>query len=177
MRSTVDGSELALRVVERGELKTATMRVPARLLERQAAFAVVDVIHGDTPVCNQTARTRARSLTPATCEVTAKMEDEPSEDENHAQLARVTAARRGAARLGLRGGLDRARDGLRRRVPARERAPPLASQSSSREFAGAVTGPALYSWSLYWILRGETPRMLAAFDVEPPHASSVRRIA
>ena len=39
------------------------------------------------------------------------------------------------------------------------------------------SGPLLYSCSLYWILRGETPRMLAAFDVEPPHASSVFRIA
>src|SRR5690606_6543309 len=38
-------------------------------------------------------------------------------------------------------------------------------------------GPLEYSWSLYWILRGDTPRMFAAFEVDPPHASSVRRIA
>ena len=34
-----------------------------------------------------------------------------------------------------------------------------------------------YSWSLYWIFAGQTPRSIAAFEVEPPHASSVFRMA
>ncbi len=41
-----------------------------------------------------------------------------------------------------------------------------------------VTGVELaYSWSLYWILRGLMPRMVAALEVEPLQASSVRRMA
>lgn len=98
LRSTVDGSEVAMRVVARGDLRSATMRAPARLLEGQEAYAVVDVTHGAAPVCNQTARTVARSLTPATCEVTAKLEEEPA-DENHAQLARITGLAFGTCEL------------------------------------------------------------------------------
>src|SRR5262245_20899988 len=46
----------------------------------------------------------------------------------------------------------------------------------SSVFVGPV-GPLEYSWSLYWIFRGDTPRMLAAFDVDPLHASNVRKMA
>ena len=42
---------------------------------------------------------------------------------------------------------------------------------------GAPAWPALYSCSLYWILRAEMPSTIAALDVEPPHALSVFRIA
>lgn len=41
----------------------------------------------------------------------------------------------------------------------------------------ACLGTSWYSWSLYWILRTEMPRISAAREVEPPVNSSVLRMA
>ena len=89
IRSTVDDSALSLRLVKRDELKDATLSCPndCRTFEGQSRYVVANVTLGETPVCNQTALTKARSLTPDICSVTAKLEDEGEADENREQLA------------------------------------------------------------------------------------------
>ncbi len=92
LRSTVDGGELTLRIVERGELEQASIHHADRMRIGESAYVVADVHHGDGPVCNQTALTKARSLTPDVCKVTAKLEDDPDGGEtNREQLARIEA--------------------------------------------------------------------------------------
>jgi len=44
-------------------------------------------------------------------------------------------------------------------------------------FVGPIPPASRYSWSLYWIFRGDIRRSSAAFDVEPPVCSSVFKIA
>lgn len=92
LRSTIDGGELTLRIVERGDLEQAALHHADRMLIGESAYVVADVRHGDGPVCNQTALTKARSLTPDICKVTAKLEDDPDGGEtNREQLARIEA--------------------------------------------------------------------------------------
>ena len=88
IRSTIDDSALSLRLVKRGELKDATLSCPndCRTFEGQSRYVVANVTLGETPVCNQSALTKARSLTPEICSVTAKLEDEGETDENREQL-------------------------------------------------------------------------------------------
>ena len=87
IRSTVDDSALSFRLVKRGELKDATLNCPndCRTFEGQSRYVVANVTLGETPVCNQNTLTKARSLTPEICSVTAKLDDET--DENREQLA------------------------------------------------------------------------------------------
>ena len=98
VRSTVDDSSLSLRLLARGELKDATLDCAGdcRMFARQSRYVVAKVTLGETPVCNQTALTQARSLTPEICSVTAKLEDdEGGKDENREQLAVVTGLKFG----------------------------------------------------------------------------------
>jgi hypothetical protein len=90
IRSTVDDSALSLRLVKRGELKDATIDCAGdcRTLEGQSRYLVANVTLGETPVCNQNALTKAVSLTPEICSVTAKLDDEGGDkNENREQLA------------------------------------------------------------------------------------------
>ena len=89
IRSTVDDTALSLRLVKRGELKDATLNCPndCRTFEGQSRYVVANVTLGETPVCSQNSLTKARSLTPEICSVTAKLEDEGEADENREQLA------------------------------------------------------------------------------------------
>lgn len=91
LRSTVDDKVLTMRVVDRADLTDASLRYAERMLAGRSAYVVAEVRAGDAPLCNQTALTKARSLTPSICKVTAKLDDEPDADSNREQLAEVTA--------------------------------------------------------------------------------------
>ena len=90
IRSTVDDSALSLRLVERGELKNATLDCAngCRVVEGQSRYVVANVTLGEMPVCSQNALTKARSLTPEICSVTAKLDD-GDKDENREQVAEL----------------------------------------------------------------------------------------
>lgn len=96
--STVDAKRLVLNVVEPAAITRATLAAPTRLLAGEVQYVAAEVEHDSGPVCTQDALTRARSLTPATCRVTAKLEDSVGE-ENRWQLARVTALAFGTCEL------------------------------------------------------------------------------
>ena len=89
IRSTVDDSALSLRLIKRGELKDATLDCSndCRTVEGQSRYVVAHVKLGETPVCSQNALTKAQSLTPEICSVTAKLDDEGDKNENRQQLA------------------------------------------------------------------------------------------
>ena len=53
---------------------------------------------GSTPVCSQNALTRARSLTPEICKVSARLDD-GSDDENREQLAEIEGLKFGECEL------------------------------------------------------------------------------
>ena len=91
IRSTIDSSALSLRVVTRGELKEASLDCTGdcRTFEGYSLYVGADVRFGTTPVCNQNALTKARSLTPEICSVSAKLEDGDGSDTNREQLAVV----------------------------------------------------------------------------------------
>lgn len=97
VRSTVDDSAVSLRVVERGELKDATLDCggDCRVLEGESQYVVARVRLGETPVCSQNALTKARSLTPEICTVTAKLDDDDGEGTNREQLAIINALKFG----------------------------------------------------------------------------------
>lgn len=100
LRSRVDDGVLTMRVVDRKDLKSASLLHAERMLEGGSAYAVAVVSAGDGPVCNQTALTKARSLTPSVCRVTARIDDEPDDrDENRDQLARIDALAFGVCKL------------------------------------------------------------------------------
>jgi hypothetical protein len=93
VRSSIDQSAVSLRVVERGELKEATLECDdeCKTFEGDSRYVVARVTSSGTPVCSQNALTKARSLTPTICSVTAKLDDEDDGTEtNHEQLAIVT---------------------------------------------------------------------------------------
>jgi hypothetical protein len=94
IRSTVDGKAIALRIVERKELTDVSLLASERLVEGRSEYIVARVRSGEAPVCSQNALTRARSLTPEICKVSAKLDDELG-DSNHEQLALVTALKFG----------------------------------------------------------------------------------
>ncbi|MBX3233438.1 MAG: hypothetical protein KIT84_37700 [Labilithrix sp.] len=99
VRSTVDDSKLTLRIVEPRDLKEAELFAPARMLVSQETYVWARLRDGATAVCNQTALTRARSLTPEVCAVSARLDS--LADENRSQLATVTARRFGTCRVEL----------------------------------------------------------------------------
>ncbi|CAN5871072.1 hypothetical protein BH11MYX4_BH11MYX4_69060 [soil metagenome] len=103
IRSTVDDGALSLRVVKRGELKTATLDCggDCTLIEGGQRYVVARVRMGETPVCSQSALTRARSLTPAICSVTAKLDDDDGSETNREQLAIVTGLKFGVCKYEL----------------------------------------------------------------------------
>jgi hypothetical protein len=104
IRSTVDGVDggvLSLRVVDRGELKEATLGCSTddcKMTEGRAQYVSARVRMGDTPVCSQNALTKARSLTPEICSVSAKLEDDDGTDSNREQLAVVTGLKFGVCK-------------------------------------------------------------------------------
>jgi hypothetical protein len=92
VKSKIDDQALALKLVERKDLTDATLYAPERMLEGHGSYVVAHVSAGSVALCNQTALTKAKSLTPEICKVTAKLEEDPdAEDSNREQLARVTA--------------------------------------------------------------------------------------
>jgi hypothetical protein len=100
IRSTVDDTSVSVRVIERGELKDAALLDcgggPCSALEGDSFYAAAHVRLGDTPVCSQTALTKARSLTPEICTVTTKLDDDDDDgDTNREQLAIVHALKFG----------------------------------------------------------------------------------
>jgi hypothetical protein len=104
IRSTVDDTAVTLRIIERGELKDASLDDggAGRMLEGDSQYVVASVRLGDTPVCSQNALTRARSLTPEICAVTAKLEDDDGDgDANRHQLAQVDAIKFGVCKYEL----------------------------------------------------------------------------
>jgi hypothetical protein len=84
IKSTVDDSAVSMRIVERGELKDASLDCggDCRLLEGEEHYVVARVRFGASPVCSQNALTKARSLTPEICAVTAKLDGDDERDEN-----------------------------------------------------------------------------------------------
>jgi hypothetical protein len=99
IRSTIDDTSVSVRVIERGELKEAALLDcgggPCNALEGDSFYASARVRLGDTPVCSQSALTRARSLTPEICTVTTKLDDDDDGDTNRQQLAIVNALKFG----------------------------------------------------------------------------------
>lgn len=101
IRSNVDDSAIAARIVEPREIDDVMLHHAERMLEGDSMYVVAEVGLGTTPVCTQSARTQARSLTPEICSVSASLEDDPDADSNHEQLARVTALKYGECRFEL----------------------------------------------------------------------------
>jgi hypothetical protein len=99
IKSNIDDKQLTARIVEPSEIKTARLFAPERMLAGGSAYVVGHVELADgTPVCSQNALTRARSLTPEICKVTAKLEDS-LDDTNREQLAEVAALKYGTCEL------------------------------------------------------------------------------
>lgn len=99
VKSTIDGKQLEAQIVEPSEIKTARLFAPERMIAGGYAWAVAQVeLAGGTTVCSQNALTRARSLTPETCKVTARLDDS-LDDTNREQVAEITALKFGTCRL------------------------------------------------------------------------------
>jgi len=98
LKSTVDGKALTFRIVDKKDLKDGELHGPDRLVEGGSQYAVADVTFGSLPLCNQNALTKARSLTPDICSVTANLDDEPDEDDNHWQLALIKGLKFGTCK-------------------------------------------------------------------------------
>jgi len=90
MRSLVDQGELTFQIVDAGDLTDADLYAPDEMLAGEVQYALARVEHGQAPLCSQNALTRARSLTPEVCRVTARLEDSTA-DENREQLAEIQA--------------------------------------------------------------------------------------
>lgn len=92
VRSKIDEQALTLKLVDRKDLTDGSLLFADRMLAGRASWIVAQVRAGDTALCNQTALTKAKSLTPEICKVTAKLEDDPdADDSNREQLAQITA--------------------------------------------------------------------------------------
>ncbi|MDB5218554.1 MAG: hypothetical protein JWO86_6481 [Myxococcaceae bacterium] len=99
VRSTVDNTAVSFRVIERGELKDATLDCgDCRVLEGESQYLVARVRLGETPICSQNALTKARSLTPEICAVNANLDDDDGTDSNREQLALVSAVKFGVCK-------------------------------------------------------------------------------
>lgn len=97
--SEIDGKQLEARIVEPSEIKTANLFAPERMLAGGFAYAVAQVeLPSGVQVCSQDALTRARSLTPDICKVTARLDDS-LDDTNREQLAEIQALRFGTCQL------------------------------------------------------------------------------
>jgi hypothetical protein len=91
VRSQIDGHTLTLKLVDRRDLTDANLVYGNRMLEGRSSYIVAQVNAGDVPLCNQSALTKAKSLTPEICTVTAKIDGDEEEDANRDQLARIEA--------------------------------------------------------------------------------------
>lgn len=90
LKSTIDDHALTLRIVERQSLSDATLLYAPKMLVGHGGHAVAIVRAGQTTLCSQNALTKARSLTPEICTVTARLDDSPDgADSNREQLARI----------------------------------------------------------------------------------------
>jgi hypothetical protein len=101
IRSSVDGSALSLDVVDRRDLKDGSLSCfgDCKLIEGRSTYVFARVRHGEHPLCNQSALTKAKSLTPETCSVTARLDDDPdARDENKDQLALVKGLKFGVCK-------------------------------------------------------------------------------
>lgn len=98
IKSTIDDKELGVRIIERGDLTEAHLDFDDRMIEGDMRYAVANVVFGDAALCSQNALTKAKSLTPEICHVTARLEDEPAE-ENRWQLARIDATKFGVCKF------------------------------------------------------------------------------
>ncbi len=102
VRSTIDGEALTVRIVEPGEPSKASLDYSDRMLEGHDAWVVAHVRLEDVELCSQNALTKARSLTPEICTVTARLDDDPNGgDSNRAQLAIITAKKFGVCKFEL----------------------------------------------------------------------------
>lgn len=92
LRSKVDGQALTLKIFQWKDLSDVKLFAPATMLTGGGTYAFASVSAGKTTLCSQNALTKAKSLTPDICKVTAKLDDDPDgDDSNHDQLARITA--------------------------------------------------------------------------------------
>jgi len=92
VRSTIDDRALTLKIVDRKDLTAASLMHSPRMIQGRSSYIVAEVSAGDSTLCNQNALTKAKSLTPAICKVTGRLEDDPDgDDSNREQLARVDA--------------------------------------------------------------------------------------
>lgn len=99
VKSDIDGKTLEARIVEPADVKKGQLFVPKRMIAGGFAYAVARVEVADgTTVCSQNALTRARSLTPEICKVSAKLDDS-LDDTNREQLAEIQALKFGTCRL------------------------------------------------------------------------------
>jgi hypothetical protein len=103
IRSKIDDHALSLRIVDRAALKDATLRCSdeCRIVEGRERYVSARVRMGEAPVCSQNALTRARSLTPEICTVTAKLDGDEAADENREQLAIVKGLKFGVCKYEL----------------------------------------------------------------------------
>ena len=100
LTSNIDKSALTFTVIDRAELTEAALVSPdARTFEGFRRYVGARVTSGTTPVCSQSALTRAKSLTPEICAVSANLDDDGEggggKDENHEQMAVVDAKKFG----------------------------------------------------------------------------------
>lgn len=117
LKSKIDDAALTLRIVERKDLSDARLLFSERMLVGRGSYIVASVSAGETTLCSQNALTKARSLTPDICKVTAKLDDDPDAgDSNREQLAHQWHRVR---HLQVRGHAARAREGQRRGAEGR----------------------------------------------------------
>ena len=98
VRSLVDDTQLTMRIVDPAEITTASLHADDRMLVGDVGYASAHAELGDAPLCSQNALTRARSLTPEICQVTAKLEDSLDET-NREQMAEIKAMAFGECKL------------------------------------------------------------------------------
>jgi hypothetical protein len=100
LRSKIDEKAITLKLVDKKDLTNARLLAPEKMLIGRGSYVVALVSAGETTLCSQNALTKARSLTPEICKVTAKLDDDPdAEDSNREQLARIDALAFGVCKL------------------------------------------------------------------------------
>lgn len=99
VKSNIDGKTISVRVIEPSEIERATLYGPETMLTGNSSYAFGHLELADgTDICSQNALTRAKSLSPDVCKVTAKLEDS-LDDSNREQLAVIDALRFGTCEL------------------------------------------------------------------------------
>ena len=106
LTSSVDKTSLTFTIVDRGELSQAELLGGGRAFEGTTTYVGARVKSGQTPVCSQDSLTKAKSLTPDLCDVSANLEDDDEDggggkDENRQQVAVVTAKKFGICKYEL----------------------------------------------------------------------------